>query len=102
MLFESIHHIAIIGRNYNKTKEFYVKKLGFKIIKQNGPTYFYTQGSQREPRYNYMRKNIEKLYNKKVLKYWNPQETEEINMYKNGFGRIWNCGTYKVRYQQNV
>lgn len=34
MLFESIHHIAIIGRNYNKTKEFYVKKLGFKIISE--------------------------------------------------------------------
>lgn len=77
------------------------EKLGFKIIKQNGPTYFYTQGSQREPRYRYMRKNIEKLYNKKILKYWNPQETEEINMYKNGFGRIWNCGTYKVRYQRD-
>lgn len=34
MLFESIHHIAIIGKNYNKTKEFYVKKLGFKIISE--------------------------------------------------------------------
>lgn len=34
MLFESIHHIAIIGRNYNKTKEFYVEKLGFKIISE--------------------------------------------------------------------
>ena len=34
MLFESIHHIAIIGRNYNKTKEFHVEKLGFKIISE--------------------------------------------------------------------
>lgn len=34
MLFESIHHIAIIRRNYNKMKEFYVKKLGFKIISE--------------------------------------------------------------------
>ena len=34
MLFESIHHIAIIGRNYNKTKEVYVEKLGFKIISE--------------------------------------------------------------------
>ena len=34
MIFESIHHIAIIGRNYNKMKEFYVKKLGFKIISE--------------------------------------------------------------------
>ena len=35
MLLENIHHIAIIGRNYNKTKEFYVKKLGFEIISEH-------------------------------------------------------------------
>jgi len=35
MLFESIHHIAIIGRNYNKTKEFYIEKLGFEIISEH-------------------------------------------------------------------
>ncbi|MCP0887405.1 VOC family protein [Ligilactobacillus sp. WILCCON 0076] len=27
-----IHHIAIIGSNYAKTKEFYVDKLGFKLL----------------------------------------------------------------------
>ena len=35
MIFESIHHIAIIGRNYNKTKEFYIEKLGFEIISEH-------------------------------------------------------------------
>ena len=35
MLFESIHHIAIIGRNYNKTKECYIEKLGFEIISEH-------------------------------------------------------------------
>ena len=35
MLFESIHHIAIIGRNYNKTKEFYIEKLGFEITSEH-------------------------------------------------------------------
>ena len=34
MKLSKIHHIAIIGRNYNKMKEFYVKKLGFKIISE--------------------------------------------------------------------
>lgn len=32
MKFESIHHIAIIGSNYERTKEFYVDKLGFEMI----------------------------------------------------------------------
>ena len=35
MIFESIHHIAIIGRNYNKTKEFYIEKLVFEIISEH-------------------------------------------------------------------
>ena len=31
MIFESIHHIAIISSHYNKAKDFYVNKLGFKV-----------------------------------------------------------------------
>ncbi len=30
-----IHHIAIITSDYDKTIDFYVKKLGFKIIREN-------------------------------------------------------------------
>ena len=34
-MFKNVHHIAIIGTNYRKTKEFYVDKLGFKIISEH-------------------------------------------------------------------
>ena len=34
-MFNKIHHIAIIGSDYNKSKEFYVKKLGFEIVREN-------------------------------------------------------------------
>ena len=33
-MFSSIHHIAIIGTDYQKTKEFYVDKLGFGILSE--------------------------------------------------------------------
>ena len=33
MIFDSIHHIAIIASDYDKAKEFYVDKLGF-IVKR--------------------------------------------------------------------
>lgn len=33
-MFKNMHHIAIIGTNYRKTKEFYVDKLGFKVISE--------------------------------------------------------------------
>ena len=34
-MFSNIHHIAIIGINYQKTKEFYVDKLGFEVISEH-------------------------------------------------------------------
>ena len=34
MIFDSIHHIAIIASDYDKTKDFYVNKLGLKIKRE--------------------------------------------------------------------
>ena len=34
MIFDSIHHIAIIASDYEKEKEFYVDKLGFKVKRE--------------------------------------------------------------------
>lgn len=34
-MFKYVHHIAIIGTDYIKTKEFYVDKLGFEVISEH-------------------------------------------------------------------
>ena len=34
MLFEKLHHVAIIVSDYQRAREFYVEKLGFTIIKK--------------------------------------------------------------------
>ena len=34
-MFDTIHHIAIIGSDYEKSKYFYVNLLGFKVIREN-------------------------------------------------------------------
>ena len=34
-MFKNVHHIAIIGTEYIKTKEFYVDKLGFEVISEH-------------------------------------------------------------------
>ena len=34
MIFDSVHHIAIIASDYDKAKEFYVDKLGFKVKRE--------------------------------------------------------------------
>ncbi|MGT2935492.1 SMU1112c/YaeR family gloxylase I-like metalloprotein [Streptococcus castoreus] len=35
MKLDAIHHVAIIVSDYEKSKEFYVNKLGFPIIREN-------------------------------------------------------------------
>ncbi|EOL42337.1 glyoxalase [Enterococcus phoeniculicola] len=35
MNLQTIHHIAIIASNYEKSKDFYVRLLGFNIIREN-------------------------------------------------------------------
>ena len=34
-IFNAVHHIAIIGTDYNKSKFFYVTMLGFEVIREN-------------------------------------------------------------------
>lgn len=34
-MFEKIHHVAIIGKDYEKSKHFYVDLLGFEVIREN-------------------------------------------------------------------
>ena len=35
MKLDQIHHVAVIVRDYEKAKDFYVNKLGFPIIREN-------------------------------------------------------------------
>lgn len=35
MKLDKLHHIAIIGSNYEKSKKFYVDTLGFEVIREN-------------------------------------------------------------------
>ena len=35
MNLKTVHHIAIIGSDYEKSKDFYVNQLGFEIIREN-------------------------------------------------------------------
>ena len=35
MNLKKLHHVAIIGSDYKKSKHFYVDLLGFKIIREN-------------------------------------------------------------------
>lgn len=48
-----------------------------------------------------MKEKIKKAYEKGELKYWDSEETEALNMYKNGYYRIYDCGTIQVTRSLN-
>ena len=35
MNLDTVHHVAIIGRNYEKTRDFYVNMLGFEQLDEH-------------------------------------------------------------------
>lgn len=89
---------SYISRRLFDGKGYYASN--FKIVKTNEPTYFYVKHGQRFPRYNFMKNKIKKMYNKGELSYWNENETEELIMNKNQFGKLYDCGTIKVVYEK--
>ena len=71
---------------------------GFRTIRELRPTYYYIFNQRVFRREFGMRKNIEKLFSQGILSYWNPDETERINMIKNQVPRIYDSGKLKVFY----
>jgi Zn finger protein HypA/HybF involved in hydrogenase expression len=73
------------------------EKTGFIKMYTTKPNYWYFKNSMINiyHRRHFQKKYIEKLYKQGELKYYNPDETEYINMVKNGYHRIWDCGNIK-------
>jgi hypothetical protein len=114
--FCSLGHISIIGgagklfkhfqRNFNtENKEIisYADRrwsigslyhaLGFKCTHISPPNYFYIIGNQRKSRINFQKHKLPD-----ILEEFNVDLTEGENMKKNGYSRIWDCGTYAFTY----
>lgn len=66
----------------------------FKTIGVNPPSFYYTKGISRFYRMNFTKQNIAK----KFPESYDATLTEEENMIKLGFHRIYDCGTVKVLY----
>lgn len=71
---------------------------GFKIIKNNPPSYWWIIGDKRVHRSYFQKSNIKKLFENGKLSYWNENETEFENMRNNKIYKIYDCGTTKVIY----
>ena len=65
-------------------------QLGFDLVADNPPDYFYVVDGKRKHRWNY-RKDILK----NTLPNYDPALTEYQNMQNHGFWRVWDCGTLR-------
>lgn len=67
------------------------KTLGFTLIGQTSPSYYYFKSEDGIKLHNRISFQKHKLAGK--LKNYNPSLTESENMFNHGYRRIWDCGT---------
>jgi len=86
--------ITYADRRYSDKSAFYTK-VGFKLIKNTTPNYWYIDKNymHRYYRYNFIKHKL-----KDKLKNFNPNLTEWQNMQANGWDRIWDCGHLKFEW----
>lgn len=65
-----------------------MKLLSFQFIKNTSPNYWYVKGMNRENRIKYRKSELPKL-----LKYFDPNQSEQQNMINNGYNIIYDCGS---------
>lgn len=65
-------------------------QLGFQLVADNPPDYFYVINGVRKHRWNYRKDML-----KTTLEHYDPTATEYQNMVDHGYWRVWDCGTLK-------
>jgi very-short-patch-repair endonuclease len=66
------------------------KVLGFNLVGETQPNYWYIIKNQRKHRFAYRKSELSKL-----LKTYDANLSEWQNMQLNGYDRIWDCGSFK-------
>ena len=72
---------------------------GFKVIKENNPSYFYIVNGKRIHKSNFRKDKIKKMFERGGLEFYDSDKTEHEIMKKNKIYRIYDCGTMKVIYE---
>lgn len=72
---------------------------GFKIVKENNPSYSYVVNGRRIHKSHFRKNKIKKMYERGELKFYDSNKTEHENMIENKIYRIYDCGTMKVIYE---
>jgi len=74
-------------------------KLGFKLLHETKPNYFYFKNYKMYSRLTFMKHKIKSLYEQQKLSYFNSNETEIQNMINNNFRIIFDSGQLTFIYE---
>jgi len=74
-------------------------KSGFKVIKENNPSYFYIVNGRRVHKSHFRKNKIKKMFERGELEFYDLDKTEHEIMKENKIYRIYDCGTMKVIYK---
>ena len=72
---------------------------GFKIVKENNPSYSYVVNGRRVHKSHFRKKKKKKMFERGELKFYDSNKTEHEIMKENKIYRIYDCGTTKVIYE---
>lgn len=72
---------------------------GFKIVKENSPSYSYVVNGRRVHKSHFRKNKIKKMFERGELKFYDSNKTEHEIMKENKIYRIYDCGTTKVIYE---
>lgn len=71
-------------------------QMGFSLVSDNAPSYFYVVDGKRKHRWNYRKDVLKTLFVN-----YDTELTEHENMAANGYWHVWDCGTLKFEMTNN-
>ena len=72
---------------------------GFKIVKENNPSYSYVVNGRRVHKSHFRKDKIKKMFERGELKFYDSDKTEHENMIENKIYRIYDCGSVEMIYK---
>lgn len=95
--YEPTSVISYANRRFSKG--FIYKTLGFELISETYPNYYYVNENNMYARQKFQKHKLKELFDKSIIKYYNENESESVIMSKNGFKKVYDAGnlTYGLR-----
>ncbi|ENP7033946.1 hypothetical protein ACEB11_001775 [Campylobacter coli] len=88
--YKPISVISYANRRFSKGSIY--ETLGFKLMRETYPNYYYINESNVYARQKFQKHKLKELFDKNIIKYYNESETESVIMSKNGFSKVYDAG----------